>query len=60
MAPNHTLNRRDGLLTAVAVFDHSHEWETAEPANAERAWFLCRVICERHGFASSEAILELV
>lgn len=59
MAPEYTLNRQDELLIAVALFDYSREWAEAEPWNAERAWFLCRVVCECHELTPSEAILEL-
>lgn len=59
MAPDHIIDRHDELLIAVALFEYSLEWETAEPANAERAWFLCRVICERYGLTPSEAVLEI-
>ncbi|WP_114579515.1 hypothetical protein [Saliphagus sp. LR7] len=59
MAPDYTLDRNDELLIAVSLFEYSREWEIAEPWNAERAWFLCRVICERHGLSPSEAVLEL-
>ncbi|WP_114579494.1 hypothetical protein [Saliphagus sp. LR7] len=60
MASDYTLDRHDELLIAIPLFEHSREWATAEPTNAERAWFLCRVVCERHGLTPSEAILEIV
>lgn len=59
MAHDHTLDRQDELLVAVALFEYSREWATAKPVNAERAWFLCRVICERHGLTPGEAVLEI-
>ncbi len=59
MAPDHTLDRQDELLIAVALGEFAREWESAEPLNAERAWFICRVICERHRLTPSEALVEL-
>lgn len=59
MVPTHTLNRPNELLIAVALFEYSREWATAEPANSEQAWFFCRVIYERHGIIPSEAVLKL-
>lgn len=47
MASNHDLDRHDELLIAVALFEHSREWD------------LCRVIYERHGLTPSDAVLEL-
>lgn len=53
-------DRHDELPIAVAPFEYSREWATAEHVNAERASFLWRVLCKHHGLTPSEAVLEIV
>lgn len=59
MALETRLTCQDELLIAVALFEYSRLWAGAELVNGERAWFLCRIICERHGLTPSEACLQL-
>ncbi|AXR81793.1 hypothetical protein AArcMg_1785 [Natrarchaeobaculum sulfurireducens] len=50
---------QDDLVILAALARYSHDFRSAEPGNAQRAWWMAQKIADQHGLDPSEAVLQL-